>query len=102
MHGAGIGEAHLPAHSANPMKPPTIMDPDQAPEEAIIDPGHWDSWGQILGKKQHDMIWICFQNIGGIIPQANEGLKLTELQSFTQQHKIDIFSFHLKQMNPLY
>jgi len=37
---ASIGEAHLPAHSANTMEPPTMMDPDLAPEEAIIDPRH--------------------------------------------------------------
>jgi len=32
-------------------------------------------------------------NVGGIIPQANKGLKLMELRSFTQQQEIDIFTF---------
>jgi len=74
------------------MEHPTMMDPALALEEVILDPGHWNLWGQILEKKQNT-ICICFQNIGGLILQADEGLKLTELQNCTQQQDIDIFSF---------
>jgi len=49
--------------------------------------------GSNTGKTQQNTIQICFQNVGGIILQANKGLKLMELRSFTQQQEIDIFTF---------
>jgi len=54
MCSAGIGEDHLPAHSANTTEPPTMMDPAPALDEAILDPGHHEAWGNTMKKtKQH-------------------------------------------------
>jgi len=91
--GAPGGEDHQLARRAQPREPPTMTDPDPASDEVISDPGRQTTWGQPLGKKQQHCIRICFQNIGGIIPTADDDLKLTVLRHFTQQHQIDVFSF---------
>jgi len=52
------------------------------------------TWGKPLKKNQQpNHIQICFQNVGGIIPTADDDLKLMVLRQFTQQHQIDVFGF---------
>jgi len=91
--GAGTGEDHQTARSAQTMEPPTTMDPNPASDEAISDLGHHESWGSTMGTKQPNSMHIVFQNVGGLIPTTNSNLKLTILQQFIQHHNIDVFSF---------
>jgi len=86
-------EDHRLARSTQNREPPTSTDPAPASDEAISDPGRQHTWGKPLGKKQQNHIRICFQNVGGIIPAADDDLKLTVLRQFTQQHNIDVFGF---------
>ena len=49
--------------------------------------------GSTIRKKQKNTIRICFQNVGGLLPENDSDLKLQVLLQFTQQHQIDTFSF---------
>jgi len=49
--------------------------------------------GSTTRKKLHNSIQICFQNIGGLIPESDGDLKQQVLLQSTQQHQIDAFSF---------
>jgi len=91
--GASGGEDHCLARRAQNWEPPTMTDPAPASDEAISDPGHQNTWGKPLGKKQPNHIRICFQNVGSIIPAADNNLKLMVLRQFTQQYQIDAFGF---------
>jgi len=94
MHDALDGEAHHQARRAPTMEPPTTMGPAPSlDKETNSDPGRRELWGQPLGKKQHNKIRICFQNIGGLITETDGDIKLQVLLQFTQQHQINIFGF---------
>jgi len=91
--GIGIGEAHQPMCCTNTMEPPMLMEPFPTLDKVINDQGHQEVWGHTLGKKTPNTIWICYQNVGRLIPIDNGNLKLKVLQQFTQQYHIDIFCF---------
>jgi len=79
QRGASSGEDHCLACCVQLMEPPTVTDPVPALDEAILDPGHRDEWGNQLGKKHKDHIHICFQNVGRLITKNDRDLKLTAL-----------------------
>jgi len=91
--GVSHGEGHHLTCCVQQTAPPTTMDPVPTSDEVIEDPGHWEEWGNQLGKKHKDHIHICFQNVGGLIPKNGGDLKLTVLRTFSQLHQVDIFGF---------
>ncbi len=93
MRKATSGEDLCLAQHANQREPPTTMGPAPSSDEEIPYPGHQETWGQPLGKNKKNTIRICFQNVGGILPENDGDQKVQVLCQFTQQNQIDAFSF---------
>jgi len=51
------------------------------------------TWGNSLGRKPHNMVRVCFQNLDGILqlPDGNGNLKLQLMLQFMTTFQVDVF-----------
>jgi len=55
--------------------------------------GSMAAWGNPLGRKPHNTVRVCFQNLDGIsqLPEGDDTLKLKLLLQFTTTFQVDVF-----------
>jgi len=88
-HSQRGSEDHFTWHSTTLREPP-IRTSTPLPEEENRGS---DKWGNTMGKKQHTMVQVLFQNVSGFLVDKEMEVKLEALQRTMMDCIIDIFGF---------